>query len=174
VTCSSPSSFVKALAYKLANFDKCLGIEIAKVLDDQPVVLQQPLDVQLQSLIVQPLTKYKVGNKIEGQMVVVIDGLDECMEEAGGSNTFHELLALLSHLALPNTFHSFPFLRLIVASRPEESIHMAFTRSLTPDDNPNGHPNILHFRLDTSSSETTADILKYLTIKFVEIFRKNN
>ncbi|KAL0571995.1 hypothetical protein V5O48_009961 [Marasmius crinis-equi] len=168
----SPSKFVQALIYQLASFDTRLGVEIAKAMKGK--ILHSPLSRQLQSLLIQPLKKHKPTTGEETQIVILIDGLDECMQEAGGSSAFHELLALLSHLASSDTFHSFPFLRFIVASRPEEPIHTAFTKSLTPDDELDDVPNVLHFRLDTSSSETTADILKYLSFKFGEIFRKNN
>ncbi|KAL0564318.1 hypothetical protein V5O48_017729 [Marasmius crinis-equi] len=168
----SPSKFVQALIYQLATFDSHLGMEIAKALKGN--ILHSPLSRQLQSLFIQPLKKYKPKIEEETQIVVLIDGLDECMQEAGGSNAFHELLALLSHLASSNTFHTFPFLRFVVASRPEEPIHTAFMKSSTPDSNSDHHPNILHFRLDTSSSETTADIFKYLTVKLTEIFRRND
>ncbi|KAL0573601.1 hypothetical protein V5O48_008360 [Marasmius crinis-equi] len=172
-TFASPSKFVKALAYRLASFDRRLGAEIATVLDDQPVILQQPLANQLLSLVTQPLDKYKATMKAQGQIIVLIDGLDECMEEPGGSGAFNELLTLFSQLASRKTFKRFPFLRFIVASRPEEPIHTAFTKSTKPDNDPD-HPTIRHLRLDTSSPETTADILHYLTVKFAEIFQKND
>ncbi|KAL0573143.1 hypothetical protein V5O48_008819 [Marasmius crinis-equi] len=169
----TPSKFVQALIYQLARFDSSLGALIAQAMKDDSI-LSLPLSHQLQSLLIQPLRMHKPDIKEQTQIVVLIDGLDECMQEAGGSDTFHTLLTLLSHLASPGTFHSFPFLRFIVASRPEEPIHAAFTRSLTPDNDLDDLPNILHFRLDTSSSETTADILKYLTTRFEEIFYKNH
>ncbi|KAL0565478.1 hypothetical protein V5O48_016549 [Marasmius crinis-equi] len=167
----SPSKFVLALIYQLATFDSGIGAEIVQAMRRN--ILHLPLSDQFQSLVVRPLKKHKPKIEEETQIVVLIDGLDECMQEAGGSNAFHDLLDLLSHLASSHTFHAFPFLRFIVASRPEEPIHNVFAQSSKPDNDPN-HPNIAHFRLDTSSSETTADILRYLTVKFEEMFRKNS
>ncbi|KAL0573142.1 hypothetical protein V5O48_008818 [Marasmius crinis-equi] len=169
----TPSKFVQALIYQLAQFDSSLGALIAQAMKDDSI-LSLPLSHQLQSLFIQPLKMHKPDIKEQTQIVVLIDGLDECMQEAGGSDAFHNLLALLAHLGSPETFHSFPFLRIIVASRPEEPIYTAFTKMLISDSNLDDLPNILHFRLDTSSSETTADILKYLTVSFEEIFRKNH
>ncbi|KAL0570904.1 hypothetical protein V5O48_011059, partial [Marasmius crinis-equi] len=117
--------------------------------------------------------QYNDALKVEGQIVVLIDGMDECMEVAGGSEAFHELLVLLFQLASRKAFKTLPFLRFVIASRPGEPIHTAFTKPAKAD-NPPERPNTHHLRLDNSSSETTGDILKYLTIKLEEIFRKNH
>ncbi|KAL0567707.1 hypothetical protein V5O48_014287 [Marasmius crinis-equi] len=157
----SPSKFVAALVYRLVCFDKLLGVEVAKILDARPNVFQEPLGEQFESLVVEPLRScHEKVTKGRGRIVVMVDGLDECMEVPGGSDTFHDLLGLLSN---PKTFASFPFLRLIVASRPEEPIHRRFTR---PELN-----HITRFPLDTSSKETTSDVLHYLHVKFEEIFQ---
>ncbi|KAL0567334.1 hypothetical protein V5O48_014657 [Marasmius crinis-equi] len=161
----SPEKFVQALIYQLARFDSSLGTEIAKALEGN--ALHLPLSHQLQSLFIHPLRIHQSMVKEQTQIVVLIDGLDECMEKAGGSDAFCELLSVLPDLTSPNTFHSFPFLRLIVASRPEEPIHRAFAGS-------SGAQHVLHLRLDTSSPETTADIHNYLTVKFAEIFRESD
>ncbi|KAL0562821.1 hypothetical protein V5O48_019257, partial [Marasmius crinis-equi] len=160
----TPSKFVQALIYQLARFDNSLGGVIAQAMKDDSI-LSLPLSHQLQSLFIQPLKMHKPDINEQMQIVVLIDGLDECMEEAGGSDTFRELLALLAYLASPETFHSFPFLRFIVASRPEDIIYKAFVTS---------SQHTFHLCLDTSSPETTADIFNYLTAKFTEIFQEND
>ncbi|KAL0568498.1 hypothetical protein V5O48_013489, partial [Marasmius crinis-equi] len=158
----SPSKFVAALVYRLVSFDKLLGVEVAKILDTRPNVFQKPLGEQFESLVVKPLrSHYEKVKKGQGRFVVMVDGLDECMEVPGGSDAFHDLLSLLSN---PNTFASFPFLRLIVASRPEDPIRRVFTKS--------EQNHITRIPLETTSSkETTSDILHYLHVKFEEIFQ---
>ncbi|KAL0565322.1 hypothetical protein V5O48_016702 [Marasmius crinis-equi] len=159
---SSPSKFVAALAYGLVSFDKLLGAQLAKSLDARPNIFQKPLKEQFESLIVEPLGEYlgKPTKKGRGRIVVMVDGLDECMEAPGGSDTFLDLLNLLSN---PKTFANLPFLRFIVASRPEEPIRRRFAR---PEQN-----HVLHFPLDTSSNETRSDIYYYFHVKFEEIFQ---
>ncbi|KAL0569272.1 hypothetical protein V5O48_012701 [Marasmius crinis-equi] len=148
----SPLKFVQALIYQLAQFDNGLGAVIAQAMEDDGI-LSLPLSYQLQVLVIQPLKKWKDKVKEQIQIVVLIDDLDKCMEEAGGSKAFHELLALLSHLASHGTFCSFPFLRFIVASRPEEPIRAAFMSFSMPDDNLDNLRTIFYLGLDDSSPE---------------------
>ncbi|KAL0063482.1 hypothetical protein AAF712_009575 [Marasmius tenuissimus] len=134
----NPSEFVKALAYQLARFDPRLGEHIVDVVKCRPRIFLDELSDQLQSLVIQPLQYHRPRMLTEGPIVVLIDGLDECMEKVGGSDEFHQLLQLLSN---PETFQSFPFLRFVVASRPEKPIHTEFTGA--------GRDHIRHIRLDT-------------------------
>ncbi|KAL0565799.1 hypothetical protein V5O48_016221 [Marasmius crinis-equi] len=158
---NSPVEFVRSLASQLARFDRRLGVDIANVVKDRSQVdLLTKLSDQLESLVIQPLQEHKSQMEAEGPVIVMIDGLDECMEGPGGSDAFLDLLKLLAN---SKTFASFPFLRFIVASRPEEPIRVAFTG---PEQN-----HILRFVLDTSSKETKSDILHYLHVKLEEIFR---
>ncbi|KAL0563663.1 hypothetical protein V5O48_018403, partial [Marasmius crinis-equi] len=157
----SPSKFVAALIYRLVTFDKLLGAEVAKILDTRPNIFEAPLGEQFESLVVKPLRScHEKVKKGQGRTVVMVDGLDKCMEVPRGSKTFYDLLDLLSN---PNIFASFPFLRLIVASQPEDPIRRVFTRS--------ERNHITRFPLDTSSEETTLDVLHYFHVKFEEIFQ---
>ncbi|KAF9259834.1 hypothetical protein L218DRAFT_1003350 [Marasmius fiardii PR-910] len=96
----------------------------------------------------------------EGPIVVLIDGLDECMQKPGGSSTFKQLLSLFSD---PQTFKTTPFLRFIIASRPEGCIQQEFQHK----------EHIHHFPLDITSAETKADIAHFLAVKFSAIYIHN-
>ncbi|KAF9261215.1 hypothetical protein L218DRAFT_506874 [Marasmius fiardii PR-910] len=157
---SEPSSFVKALAYQLASFDGRLAKVIADTIESRPQVLNHSrLMEQFQALILHPFQKC-MAMRDEGPIVVLIDGLDECMQEPGGSNGFRQLLALFSD---PGTFETIPFVRFIIASRPEQRIRQDFRHK----------KHVLHFPLDITSDETKADISHFLVVKFGEIYVQN-
>jgi hypothetical protein len=143
---SDASLFVRALAYQLAVFDSRLGQAISEVLIRRPQIISHPqLSAQFNILVRGPLQKYPDLNR-EGPIVVLVDGLDECTGEMR-----KQLLDLFSNSDA--TFKHFPFLRIIISSRPEEDIHTAF------QDCTHIHP----FPLDTASPETKADIEFFIT-----------
>ncbi|KAG7085895.1 hypothetical protein E1B28_003429 [Marasmius oreades] len=152
---SDPSGFVRTLAYQLGLFDQRLGELIAKAVETRPQIVghTQLLD-QLHVLVLEPLQTC-ISMQDEGPIVILIDGFDECMQESGGSDSFRQLLALFSD---PQTFESFPFVRFVIASRPEDRIRQAFRH----------RKHIQHFPLDISSKETKADITHYFNVKFSE------
>ncbi|KAF9257128.1 hypothetical protein L218DRAFT_880199, partial [Marasmius fiardii PR-910] len=157
---NNPSLFVKTLAHQIASFDSWIGRMIADVLESQPQILNHSrLLEQLQALVFDPLQQCTPVHH-EGPIVVLIDGLDECMQEPGGSSSFKQLLSLLSN---PQTFSKFPFLRFIIASRPEGCIRQEFQCK----------EHIHHFPLDITSAETKADIAHYLAVKFSSIYTQN-
>jgi hypothetical protein len=148
---SDASLFVRALAYQLAVFDSRLGQAISEVLIRRPQIISHPQLLEQFNVLVQgPLHKCPELNQ-EGPIVVLVDGLDEC---TGGMR--QQLLDLLSRSETP--FKKITFLRIIVSSRPEEDIYEAFQHCT------HVHP----FPLDTTSSETTADIEYFITKKFKE------
>ncbi|KAF9258215.1 hypothetical protein L218DRAFT_877641, partial [Marasmius fiardii PR-910] len=153
---NDPSLFVKTLAHQLALFDRRIGRIIADVIENRPQILNHSrLLEQLQALVLHPLQQC-IAMDNEGPIVVLIDGLDECMQEPGGSSSFKQLLSLFSD---PQIFKTIPFLRFIIASRPEGSIQEEFRFK----------EHILHFPLDITSAETKADIAHFLAVKFGKI-----
>ncbi|KAJ8094906.1 hypothetical protein PM082_010122 [Marasmius tenuissimus] len=160
----SPSEFMKALTYQLAKFDPRLGEDIVGVIKRRPHVINlTELSDQLQSLIIQPLQQHKPRLLTEGPIVVLIDGLDECMEGVSGSEEFRQLLQLFSN---SGTFQLFPFLWFILASRPLEPIRTALTGA--------GQDHIHHIRLDMLSNSARNNIRHYFTMKFEPLFRNNS
>ncbi|KAL0570847.1 hypothetical protein V5O48_011110 [Marasmius crinis-equi] len=156
----NPSVFVCTLAHQLAMFDSRIGASVARVVETRPQISDHSsLSEQFRALVHGPLI---VENAIrdEGPIVVLVDGFDECMEESEGSDYFQQLLALLSD---PKTFEDFPFLRFIVASRPESPIHHKF----------HGQKHIHHFPLDITSDEASADIHYYLSLQFERLCERN-
>ncbi|KAL0569271.1 hypothetical protein V5O48_012700 [Marasmius crinis-equi] len=157
---NDPSVFVCTLAYQLAMFDSRIGASISRVVETQPRICNHTqLSEQFRVLVRGPLTVDSAVQD-EGPVVILIDGLDECMQQPGGSHSFHQLLSLLSN---PKTFEDFPFLRFIIASRPEGPIRQEF----------DGKEHVHHFPLDITTDETLADIRQYLFSKFKGLYKKN-
>jgi hypothetical protein len=146
------SLFVRTLAYKLAEFDNRLGTAIAEAIQqNRDVIHHTKLLKQFDILIREPLQKSRDKND-DKPVVVLIDGLDEC-------NDHQQLLKLLCDPSLKHL----PFLRILVASRPEGDIAHAFQSC----------PQILTFTLDTTSEETQQDIEHFMAKEFEGIALRN-
>ncbi|THU97212.1 hypothetical protein K435DRAFT_889727, partial [Dendrothele bispora CBS 962.96] len=151
---NDPRLFILALAYRLASFDHRLGEIIVDVVQQRPNIAEtQKLSEQLESLVLEPLNKHCNEMQGEGPIVIVIDGLDECMQNSRDS--FSELLQLFTD---DHFFAPFPHVRVIIASRPEYAIRKAFTKN-----------HIYHFPLDITTPETHADVKLFLTHELSKI-----
>ncbi|KAK7026004.1 hypothetical protein VNI00_015835 [Paramarasmius palmivorus] len=146
--------FIKALAFLLANFDERFGKPIAEVVErSRQIAETTDLSTQVQKLLINPLRGLSEEIAKEGRIVILVDGIDECSREDRTEANFRkQLLELFTH----NAFRLLPFLRFVLASRPEEDI----VRYLQ------GYDHIHHFPLDHTSDETKADINYFLTVSF--------
>ncbi|ESK86880.1 f-box and wd40 domain [Moniliophthora roreri MCA 2997] len=150
---TDPRHFVRELAYQLAEFDDRLGQAIARAVvrcSRIPVGLEEQLDEYVQ----RPLQSVKQMHD-EGPIFILVDGLDESARDTSTTDFRAQLLSLFEG---SEWFKRFPFLRIAIASRPEEDIKEALLQ----------HDHILHLPLDITSSETQSDIAYFLSIKFSE------
>ncbi|KAK7015871.1 hypothetical protein VNI00_019027 [Paramarasmius palmivorus] len=146
--------FVKTLAFLLATFDERFGKPVAEVVERSRQLAQNTdLSMQVQKLLINPLRGLSEEIAKEGRIVVLVDGIDECSRGDQAETNFREQLL---ELFASDRFGLLPFLRFVLASRPEEDI----IRSLQH----RGH--IHHFPLDHTSFETTNDIHYFLTKSF--------
>ncbi|THU99206.1 hypothetical protein K435DRAFT_504195 [Dendrothele bispora CBS 962.96] len=152
--------FIQTLAYELACFDHRLGQAIVDaVTKNKRIVNVTELSKQLNRLILEPLQKHQQDLQNEGSIVIIVDGLDECTRSDRAETDFHgQLLQLL----VDNPFRLFPFVRLVLASRPEEDINAMLA----------GRKHIAAFPLDTSSDETKEDIKYFLEHKLHEVDKR--
>ncbi|KAK7023571.1 hypothetical protein VNI00_016657 [Paramarasmius palmivorus] len=151
---NNAGTFVKDLAYLLGRFDERFEKPIAEVMDRSPQISQNTeLHTQVTKLLINPLRG--LGSEIakEGRIVILADGIDECSRRDRTETNFREQLL---ELFRRNIFQSLPFLRFVLASRPEEDI----VRYL--EDCAHIHP----FPLDHNSPETKSDILYFLERSF--------
>ncbi|KAL0580099.1 hypothetical protein V5O48_001875 [Marasmius crinis-equi] len=153
--------FVRTLAYRLAEFDRRLGESIAQRVAAQPQIVDDTnLATQLETLVLEPLRQHGKEMEDEGPVVILIDGLDECTRSDATRTKFDEqLLALLES----DVLGAFPFLRIIIASRPVSEIKARFS----------GKSHIFEFRLDIASRENQADIRSFIDIRLMDISAKS-
>jgi hypothetical protein len=112
---SDATKFVLTFAYRLATTLPSVAQAMQNALIRDPSILCQRLEDQFAKLIIDPLQSIE---RDIPRMVVVIDGLDECRDEAHVNKLIQLLVSASSQ---------FPF-RLLFTSRPEAYIQAIFTR----------------------------------------------
>ncbi|THU99202.1 hypothetical protein K435DRAFT_607995, partial [Dendrothele bispora CBS 962.96] len=155
------SMFIRTLAHELARFDHRLGQAIVDELTkNKQIVDVTELSTQFNRLILEPLRTHQQDLQNEGSIVIIVDGLDECSHlDRAETGSRDQLLQLL----IDNPFRLFPFVRLVLASRPEEDINVMLA----------GRKHIVAFPLDISSVETKDDIKHFLEHKLSEVDKKH-
>ncbi|THU97977.1 hypothetical protein K435DRAFT_857106 [Dendrothele bispora CBS 962.96] len=149
------------LAFELARFDHRLGEAIVEaVTKNEKIVNVTKLSTQFDRLILEPLQKHQQDLRNGGSIVIIVDGLDECTHsDCADTDYCGQLLQLL----VDNPFRLFPFVRLVLASRPEENINRMLT----------AQKHIVAFTLDISSDETRDDIKHFLEHKLSEVVKRH-
>ncbi|KAK6969025.1 NACHT domain-containing protein [Favolaschia claudopus] len=107
------------IAYQLALISPSFKAALAMRLTSNPALVNKSLSAQLQRLIIDPY--HDADTSDDCNLVIVIDGLDECEDEARQQ----EILC-----SLPEFLASLPRLRVFIASRPEAHIKKVFTRGV--------------------------------------------
>jgi len=177
-------SVVATLAYNIALSVPESRPLIIATLDEDPLILSRSFAHQFQRLIFEPLRQLSQQGVVY-PMVIVIDGLDECLD--------HEERTILLHVILGAARqHSVP-LKFLITSRPEVPIARVF--NATPvvevssrhslDDEPESvedvgyflsakfdeikrtHPSRRHIPQDWPSSQVTADLAQKLSGQFI-------
>ena len=112
---------VATLAYQIALSVPGAKEFITKAVDDDLSVFSKDINSQLFELIIHPLTLAAHGWDSTEQRLVIIDGLDECIDKRQQTDILN---------AICNAFmtHELP-LRFLICSRPEYNIQMRFERS---------------------------------------------
>ncbi|KAF7966894.1 hypothetical protein HWV62_36623, partial [Athelia sp. TMB] len=113
---SAPSRVITTLAFQLAQKSPAIQATVALAIEQRPELISDPLAIQFQSLLVEPLVA--AAEQIEGPIIIVLDALDEC----GDGYSRRKLLDILSKDlgGLPAQF------RILITSRPEHDIKGAF------------------------------------------------
>jgi hypothetical protein len=123
---NDPMKFIPTIVYQLTTrfpaYRDCID---ALILDDR-LVLEKAMDIQLLELLVKPLLKPCVdGHNIETDMVIIIDGLDECA-------TVDAQVQIIDLIATSIYEQTTPFLWAFF-SRPEPPITSAFSTKVAPN-----------------------------------------
>ncbi|KAJ7678051.1 hypothetical protein DFH06DRAFT_565131 [Mycena polygramma] len=137
------------IAYQLARSHPDLKQAISEVVEDDPSIVDRDLPTQVLKLMIEPCGR-SIGRR---NLVVVIDGLDECE----GHHLQREILCSLD-MIVRNQPISF---RILVASRPEPHIQEVFRSPL----------NEIHRPLNIDQS--FEDVQTYLVHEFRRIHREH-
>ncbi|KAF8171691.1 hypothetical protein BJ912DRAFT_117364 [Pholiota molesta] len=152
-TRNSMAPFIATLVYQLIQKIPQIREEIFTIIENNPLILEESLESQLQKLIIQPLLQLQPHFKC--YFVVMIDGLDECLDRAHQADLIKLLGTVSRSRTIPVVF--------LVASRREPQIEAAFARKDVSD-------LVLTLPLDNSDIEQTSDdIRRFVVDKFREI-----
>ncbi|CUA67671.1 Vegetative incompatibility protein HET-E-1 [Podospora anserina] [Rhizoctonia solani] len=111
--CRDVKMIIPSIAYQLAQASPPFRSALSVVLEEDQDVHHKVLDVQFEVLIREPLlVNLASGPLIPGQMVVVIDALDECDNKESTRRILNILLSKTANLPI----------KFIVSSRPEPQI----------------------------------------------------
>ncbi|KAM0293720.1 hypothetical protein ACHAPM_011520 [Fusarium culmorum] len=107
-----------ALAYQLALSRPEVALFIKKALDANPAIVGKSVKEQFEKLIQEPLSEAAEMVTAQSSIVMVIDALDECDQEA-------DIRLLINILSQAKTAR--PHLRVFLTSRPELPIRLGFS-----------------------------------------------
>ncbi|KAG8733874.1 hypothetical protein FRC10_012106 [Ceratobasidium sp. 414] len=110
-TCWDATRILPSISHQLALKSRPFQSALSTMLDQNPNAHELPLSEQLEMLIVAPLRNVKHTFPFPSDMVIVIDGLDECENTDGINQILDALLALSSNLPV----------KFFVASRPSQT-----------------------------------------------------
>jgi hypothetical protein len=143
---STSERFVATLAYEIILFVPGAKEFITKAIMDDPAIFKKDINSQLLHLIIRPLALAAQEWNLMQQLLIIIDGLDECTDEI-------EQLDVLSAISNALTTSDLP-LRFLITSRPESHIRTRFERT-------DLQSATVHFVLDIDDT-VTQDIATYL------------
>ncbi|KAG7414058.1 Vegetative incompatibility protein HET-E-1 [Fusarium oxysporum f. sp. rapae] len=112
------NKLMSTLAYQLAFSIPEAAFFVKKILDDNPAIAGKPAREQFQKLIQEPLSEATALAKVLSPVVIVIDALDECDQEAD----IRLLINIFSQAKVPR-----PQFRIFLTSRPELPIRLGFS-----------------------------------------------
>jgi len=115
--------FIATIAYQVTQAIPSSRELIEAVVDYNPYIFEQSIDVQLSKLIIEPIHELHSRGIIFdiSPLVIIIDGLDECRGNDVQSGIVKSLVV---------AFHQFPLrIRIFITSRPEVYLQSTFNSS---------------------------------------------
>jgi len=151
-----PGRFVASLAVQIAQAVDFLRSPILQAFADDPSIFHKSLDLQVESLLVQPLCSHlQSPSQALVPAIIVIDGLDECLGEDSQVQVV-SALQLLTRSGLP--------FRVFLTSRPEVTIRDALA--------PSGILNDIAYHIVLNNHNATEDIRTTLRRRLREVGKK--
>ena len=152
---SDTSLIFPTLALQLSDTKPLFRAEVFTAIKERPNIGYALPSDQLQKLIIRPLQK---THSAAQPVVIIIDALDECKVD-------DKICQFLS--AFPPHLSSVKSLKILITSRPECPMRLAFRTSL----NQSSRTYILH---DVHRSATDGDIKRYLKVRLQEIAKRRS
>jgi hypothetical protein len=134
-------SVIHTIAYSVAKLNPQVQAALCKTIEGDPQLLNAPIRIQFQRLLLDPLTAAYVTGDMCGPILIIVDALDECVEQ----DSRIALVELLvdEFCKLPSAF------RIFITSRPDFDLTSQFKKV----------PHITSFELALA---TDKDIILYL------------
>jgi len=112
-------SFVATIAYQLCLISPGLRKAVCSAVEYDPIVFERSLQTQLKLLVMDPLLANYANEPQSAPRLIVVDGLDECLDHAHQRDILHALLYLATMSSIP--------IRVLVGSRRESHIVTIFS-----------------------------------------------
>ncbi|KAF8963215.1 hypothetical protein BDZ97DRAFT_1758713 [Flammula alnicola] len=148
---NDPRSLFATIAYQLACLKRqTIRNAIEEKIKEDPAILEKNMTLQLEELIIEPLRLFDLATP---PLVIVIDGLDECLGETTQGEIVRLLGSISQHRNLP--------IKIVLTSRPEPWIRHEFDTQLLL-------PHTRRMFLE-QTSDTDEDIRMFLRSGFTDI-----
>ncbi|KAG9119790.1 hypothetical protein FRC07_005015, partial [Ceratobasidium sp. 392] len=108
--CRDVNRIVPSISYQLSQFSVPFRHALSEVLERNSDIYNQPLQDQVEQLVVAPLRK--VAHTFTADVIIVVDALDECEDKDGVDRILGVLLSYVAYLDV----------KFFVTSRPEPKI----------------------------------------------------
>ncbi|PPQ74655.1 hypothetical protein CVT26_005525 [Gymnopilus dilepis] len=149
---------VATIAYQVSINIPELQDFINEELRRDPLILRRSIQTQFRTLIIRPLERLTASTSstlLNSARLIIIDGLDECLDVEAQTHLVEIILDVLQSTAIPIKF--------LVSSRPEWHLEAAFSN----------YDKKLLFHLDLDKVFCNDDILIFFQDKFEEIRRSH-
>jgi len=108
-------ALISTIAYQISAIDASIRNAVSKFIDNDPHIFSKSLRTQFVSLVMEPLLSFYANRSQTLPCLIVIDGLDECIDPSGQRDILETITYLIT--AYPHS----P-IRFLVCSRPEANI----------------------------------------------------
>ncbi|CAA7268563.1 unnamed protein product [Cyclocybe aegerita] len=146
-------SIVANISYRAALRIPQLRAFIEDAIETDPLIFEYSLEVQLTKLFIEPLQSLLdtgISSQYHLPTLLVIDGLDECLDEAAQASLIELLSSVPRHCGFP--------LKVLLSSRPEQQLKFAIN-SISP-------PSMVSYLELNDSFHPSDDIRLFLISNF--------
>ncbi|KAK7043047.1 hypothetical protein VNI00_008785 [Paramarasmius palmivorus] len=160
--------FVATIAYQCctsSRLGKVVGHLIIDAIRSDPNIFNAPIKVQFRKLILEPFSKVKWFQRWTLPNLLVIDGLDECIDHSSQQRLL-ELFDFIFNFSTPVSF------KILLCSRPEPQICHGIERAYFSTHLGRIEISGSTVRFTGYLTESDLDIQRYLQEKFTELRKK--